>query len=288
MRDQAESLRLQLKKREFSRDMRAIAVISGKGGVGKSNFALNFAISLSKKGHSVLLFDMDVGMGNIDILLGETTSTTIVDIFENNLAIHDIIKVGPNNLSYIAGGTAFTKLFRFDREKQEVLIDHIESLAEQFDFILFDMGAGVSPEMLYFLRAVHEIFIITTPEPTAVTDAYAMMKHVVLQQEDTPLYVVVNRATTEREGRNTLNRLANAVRSFLEKDIVTLGILPDDKTVSKAVSRQTPFVLYDEGAGVSIALTDTVERYLNQTFDQPTSMKSFSFISKLRQYFLER
>jgi flagellar biosynthesis protein FlhG len=288
MRDQAESLRMLVNRMDKGTKTKAIAVISGKGGVGKSNFSLNFSLMLSKRGFSVLLFDMDIGMGNIDILLGQSSHVSIIDMFNKGLSIRDLIKKGPENLSFIAGGTGLTKIFTMNQEKINYFIDQLQSVSQEYDYMIFDMGAGISEDRLQLLMAVHEIFVITTPEPTAITDAYATMKYIHMLEKNIPFYLIVNRAQTDKEGRETLTRLTNAMKQFLGREITKLGMLPEDRSVSKAVARQTPFLLLDPATKVSRAMVEITDRYLSKNEDAEVTMHAFNFFTKLRRFFLER
>ncbi|MBA2873974.1 MinD/ParA family protein [Thermaerobacillus caldiproteolyticus] len=289
MRDQAESLRLRLSQMNQKKETKAIAVMSGKGGVGKSNFSLNFSLSLSKQGFNVLLFDMDIGMANIDILLGQPSHTTIIDLFHQHLSIHDLIKKGPENLSFIAGGTGLTKIFTMDEEKVHYFLNELQSVSAQYDYFIFDMGAGISEDRLQLLRSVHEIFVITTPEPTAITDAYAAMKYIHMLDKNIPFYLVVNRALTDQEGRETLQRLTNAMKHFLGKEVTKLGVLPEDRAVLRAVTKQTPFVLFDPTTKVSRAMFRLTDRYLaNRTADEELLSRSSNFFTRIRKLLLER
>ncbi|EMT46882.1 MULTISPECIES: MinD/ParA family protein [Anoxybacillus] len=288
VRDQAESLRLRVKKMQHETETKAIAVLSGKGGVGKSNVSLNFSLALRQRGKNVLLFDMDIGMGNIDILLGQTSSHTIIDIFRPNVTIHDIIKTGPENLSFIAGGTGLTDIFHMDEQKVQYFIEQLQLVSEQYDYIIFDMGAGMSEDRLQLLKAVDDIFIVTTPEPTALTDAYATMKYIHLADHQLPIYVLVNRARSDKEGIETLQRLKQVAKRFLGKELHALGYVPEDRTVSNAVIRQTPFLLFDPSAKASKAVIQMTERYLANEEHKEQMKRPFHFFAKLRQYFLER
>jgi len=162
-------------------------------------------------------------------------------------------------------------------------------VSTQYDYFIFDMGAGMSEDRLRLLMAVHEIFVITTPEPTAIMDAYAAMKYIHMKEKRVPFYLVVNRAQTDQEGRDTLQRLKNAMKQFFGKDVTKLGILPEDRTVSKAVTSQTPFLLFDPATKISRAMNELVERYLaNRTFDEATASRPANFFARLRQFLLER
>lgn len=285
MRDQAEKLRAKIEQLQNGAKTKTIAVVSGKGGVGKSNFSLNFALGLSKAGASVLLFDMDIGMGNIDILMGVTPNHTIVDMFENDLRLRDIIEVGTDNLSYIAAGTGLSRIFKLDGNKFELFITQLEELVEDYQYIIFDMGAGITEETLQFILSVNEIFVIATPEPTSITDAYAVMKYIHLKEAEMPFFLIVNRAYSEKQALSTSNRLGNAVKQFLDKDVVALGDLPDDRVVVNAVSHQMPFLLYAPESNVSRSMLRIVERYTRNGFETKKTTSSYSFISKLRRYF---
>jgi flagellar biosynthesis protein FlhG len=290
MRDQAESLRLRLNRQKGQqRATKAIAITSGKGGVGKSNVSLNFSIMLSRRGFRVLLFDMDIGMGNIDILLGQSSNATMIDLFYERLSLYELIKNGPENISFIAGGTGLADIFTMDEEKMDYFLTQLQSISEQYDYLIFDMGAGISEDRLRLLKAVHEIFIVTTPEPTAMTDAYAMMKYVHMQEKNVPIYVIVNRAHTDQEGRDALRRLKSVAKQFLNKDIIPLGVLPEDRSVSKAVVRQTPFLLFDPGSKISRAMYMLTDRYLSaRAVDEERVHRSLNFFARLRHFLLER
>ncbi len=285
--DQAQKLREKLNQIRSTSEAKTIATISGKGGVGKSNFALNFALSLTQNEKKVLLFDLDIGMGNIDILLGLSPNRTIVDMFNEDIPIEDIIEKGPNSLSYIAAGSGLSDIFQFSDEKLDYFFQQLQRLVQSYDYILFDMGAGVTNESIHFILAANECFVVTTPEPTALTDGYAMIKHITQKQFDLPMYLVVNKAFSHRAGEKTMERMQNVVSQFLNKSIYPLGILPDDKVVTKAVTRQQPFLSYDEKAKISQALKLLTDQYLEQNIDIHKKVP-FTFVSKLKQFMLER
>ncbi|MBD8068281.1 MinD/ParA family protein [Bacillus sp. PS06] len=288
MSDQAENLRNQFKNKGPKRT-KTIAVISGKGGVGKSNFSLNFSLALSESGKKVLLFDMDIGMGNIDILMGVSSSYSFVDMFEKQLSLREIIKHVPDQLSYISGGTGLSGLFKLDQQKFDFFVNQLNGILPEYDCLIFDMGAGISEENLQFLLTVDEIFIITTPEPTAITDAYSAMKHICAYTKDIPFYLIVNKAHSEKEGIATIERIDHAVRHFLLKDTIKLGSLPEDKNVSKAVKSQVPFLFYSPKSNISKSMREIVKNYRLSTLSQEEKNKEHTpFIFKLRQLISKR
>ncbi|WP_404351509.1 MinD/ParA family protein [Sutcliffiella horikoshii] len=292
MNDQARALREQVKKSKESsqedatlrQEARAVAVMSGKGGVGKSNFSLNFSLSLQKKGYNVLLFDMDIGMANIDILLGVTQRYSILHLFERNLSLEEIVQKGPEGLSYIAGGSGLKDIFHFDEQKRNQFLSQLQRLSIQYDYIIFDMGAGITSESLQLILSCNEIILISTCEPTAMTDAYSAMKFIHNHDQKIPFQLVVNRAISAKHAMNTAVRLQSVSQKFLNRSLSHLGSLPDDKNVTLAVMEQTPFVLRFPNSHVSRAVQDIASNYL-LGHDTTATKKTNSFIHKLRRLF---
>ncbi|SEN58124.1 flagellar biosynthesis protein FlhG [Amphibacillus marinus] len=289
-RDQAEQLRKNMQVNDkYSHGERAtvISVISGKGGVGKSNVTLNFALTLGQQNKSVLIIDLDIGMGNIDILLGHQSRHSIVELFEQRLSIQDIIEHTPNNISYISGGSGLSTLFQMSEQKLSYFLDQFGWLLSSYDYIFLDMGAGVTSDSLSFILSADHCFVVTTPEPTAMMDAYAMMKHVHQQNKELPFYLLINRAESIREGRKALARLQAVSERFLGKSIEYLGILLYDKVVSRAVIKQVPFTRFAPNASVSKQLKQIVSVYLSES--QPANQKvEHTFIAKFKSFFTER
>lgn len=269
------------------RHAKTIAIASGKGGVGKSNFALNFSLELLHHQKKVLLFDLDIGMGNIDILLGLQAKKTIADMFDQHLPIHDIIETGPDNLRYIAAGSALANLFAMDPEKMDYFFEQYEEMVQMYDYIIFDMGAGATQDSMHFVTSADECIVITTPEPTSITDAYGMIKHIVKKQRNMPIYVVVNRAASYKNGMNTLARFKQVILRFTNKEIRQLGILPDDKAVTDAVRSQTPFILLNGKSAVSRALKQLTADYLTSSIGSK-KQKSNSFLERLKHLMIGR
>ena len=288
MIDQAEGLRRQLdNSKKDIRKAKTISIISGKGGVGKSNFALNFSIELLKRKQKVLLFDLDVGMGNIDILLGLDAGQNIIDMIDSKLSIYDVIEKGPHDLSYISGGTGLTEFFMMDRQKRAYFYEQYYKLINEYDYIIFDMGAGATSESMFFVLASDECIVITTPEPTSITDAYGMIKHIVNNQGNMPIYIVMNRCLSQRHGTQSLERFQHVISQFLQIEIIKMGIVPEDKTVSTAVIRQIPYVLLNDKSAVSKVLSQITDRYLMST-KKLNKLRPLSFIQKLTELLKER
>ncbi|MED4238661.1 MinD/ParA family protein [Priestia megaterium] len=289
MNDQAAVLREKvLKKHQNSlRNCKTIAVLSGKGGVGKSNLSLNLSLALTKQRQRVLLFDMDIGMGNIDILIGQTASYTMVDLLEKKLSIQQIIKKGPQDLAYVAGGTGISSVFEWSPSDLAHLIQELNSLTNQYDYMIFDMGAGMSESVLKFLKAVDEMIVVTTPEPTSITDAYAAIKLAASYSVSAPVRLIINKTLSDKEGNETYERFNRAVQQFLNISISLLGIVPNDQAVQKAVNRQMPFLLQNPASKASISLIEMVSILIPQD-NRITAKNEGMFIRRLKRFFLER
>ncbi|WP_430109834.1 MinD/ParA family protein [Paenibacillus sp. B1-33] len=242
---------------------RIIAVTSGKGGVGKSNFTLNFALSLQEAGYRTLVFDADIGMGNIDVLLGATSGVSLMHVLRDGRSLQDIIQVGPRGMHYIPGGSGFQELLDMPSVHIEHFIQEMEKWSEQYDVILFDTGAGLSKETMQFLTAADETLVVTTPEPTSTADAYALIKVVTAARPDHTFRLVINRASDWKEGSQTAERLSSVAERFLHRPIPTLGILYDDPHVMQAVKKQIPFTILYPQCIVAKQLRELANAYIH-------------------------
>lgn len=288
MHDQAESLRKLVSSYEsLANDTKVVSVVSGKGGVGKSNFSVNFAIALRQAGKRVLLMDLDIGMANADILMGISTRYNIVDMIENQLSIWDIIEKGPGGIAFISGGTGFSKVFQLNERKFNRFVEQLEKLNGEYDYIIFDMGAGVNENSLKFILSSNESIIITTPEPTAITDAYAMLKYLLQLKKEIECKILVNRTDSKKEAIKTGENFKRVARRFLDKEVAFLGYLPNDKLVLKAVKRQVPFILLEPKGRISKNLQEIARLYLQETKKSEQPMFR-SFINNFKKLFKER
>ncbi|SER53349.1 MinD/ParA family protein [Psychrobacillus sp. OK032] len=287
MRDQAEELRMRM-LRSQQKLGRSIAVVSGKGGVGKSNFSMNFTTTLSAIGKKVVLIDMDIGMGNIHILLGKTVPTNLKDYLVGEKTIEEVMFEGPNNLQYISGGSGLSGVMEWNDKMFNRLIEAFEYLQKNYDYIVFDMGAGATSQTLDLLVSVDDIIVITTAEPTSITDAYSMMKFIYFKDPDKNFFLLCNRAFSEEEGSDTTSRLKLAMSKFLSKEIVVLGSLPEDPVVRMSVKEQVPFSILYPNADITKKLKQMVSSFTSIEVEENDIPNQNTFISRLKNLFSRR
>lgn len=283
MRDQAETLRLRMLETQIEVS-RSIAIVSGKGGVGKSNFSTNFAYALLSKGKKVIIIDMDIGMGNIHILLGMAPRSSLKDYLVGQEGIEEVINSTPEGLDFISGGSGLDAVLDWSDTMFDRLLIAFEQLQRTYDVILFDMGAGATRNAIELLIAIDEIIVISTTEPTSITDAYSMMKFICIRDPDKNFNIVSNRVSKDDDRNNSVDRLQFAMRKFMQKETTILGILPEDPAVHKAVLRQKPYLLLYPKAPISKEMIEIATRYLHKE-SEVDNKPSIGFLVKLKKMF---
>ncbi|WP_432354987.1 MinD/ParA family protein [Sporosarcina sp. A2] len=283
MRDQAEALRLKMMKAEGTA-ARSIAVISGKGGVGKTNFTTNFASSLRNQDKSVIIVDMDIGMGNVHILLGASAKYGLKEYLTGDRTLEEVIVESSDGLYFISGGSGLETVLEWTDSRFQLLIDAFETLQEQYDYILFDMGAGASESAIELIVAVDEIIVIATSEPTSITDAYSMMKFICLRDPEKKFFIVNNRVQPKEDSNDAITRLQFAMRKFLNKETELLGALPEDPVVHKSVVAQQPFVKLYPNAPISRRMNAIAVNYISSGTDIDNKEGS-TFLGQLKKLF---
>lgn len=245
MTDQADRLREYMeeydkKKRDEKHGIRVISVSSGKGGVGKTNFSVNLAISLKEKGFNVTVFDADLGLANVDVLTGLVPKYTLYDVLYNHKNIEDVIMEGPGGIQIIPGGSGIERLLNLNDIQTRFLSERFQKLRDM-DIMIIDTGAGISKNVMGFMAISDENIVVTTPEPTSITDAYGLIKVSNKYTKDRGMHLVINKAKNEKEAYVAYQRLERAANIFLKRDIDYLGYIPEDRNVERAVMEQTPF-----------------------------------------------
>lgn len=279
MYDQAEALRQLVKQNtepQNQKKTKFISVTSGKGGVGKSNFSLNFSLALQRLGMNVLVIDADIGMANIDVLMGMSSRYSLYHLVKNEKTIWDIISIGPEGLHYIAGGSGLLELIRLSDEEINRFGAEILKLQGQYDFIIFDTGAGLSKETTQFITASDETIVVTTPEPTSITDAYALIKMVNSVDSSVKFKIVVNRSGDRAEGERTATNIASATKRFLNIELPSIGYIYDDSHVSKSVKKQVPLLMLFPDCDAANSIKQIAKEYLNLPIESTsTGIKGF-------------
>lgn len=285
MKDQAESLR---RKMLAAQDQlaRSLAVVSGKGGVGKSNFSTNFSYALVQQEKKVVIVDMDLGMGNVHILLGHTPKFSLMDYLVGTEDIESIINKMPEGLHFISGGSGLSDVVEWTDEMFERLTEAFHYLQTAYDFVIFDMGAGANQTTIELILAIDEVIVITTGEPTSITDAYSMMKYIALRDSDTSFYLVGNRIHKGLAKNESVSRLQFAMKKFLQVDAKVLGELPEDPVVQKSVIQQKPYLLAYPNAPISKRIKMMTEVFTQyKLVEEP--IKENRFMQKLRSIFVK-
>ncbi len=295
MNDQAEMLRkiVNMKTGNHTNDMpaensekkaRVITVTSGKGGVGKTNITVNLALALSRMGLKVVILDVDFGLANIDVLFGIVPKYTLLDLMHEEKSIFEVLTDGPENIKFLSGGSGVEELLRLDRKKLKKFISSIGLLDKLFDVIIIDTGAGLSPNVMSFIMAADEVILVTTPEPTAITDAYALVKMVSRRNRKKKIDILVNKAESIREANDIANKLCIVSEKFLSFKLLKLGYILYDENVTKSVKMQKPFSMVNPKCQAAKNITEIAEKlFLDNQHDEIGGAKGF--ISRLLSFF---
>lgn len=273
-------------------ETRVVAITSGKGGVGKTNFILNFALALQHFGRRVVIWDADFGFANLHVLMGKTPQVTLLSLLQGEGDIWQAISPGIEGLQYISGGHGMKEMFRLTGAKLERFMAQFMQLRGYADYLLIDLGAGLSTHSLNLLLAADEIILIATPEPTSLTDAYAVLKMLSLEEKALRVHLLINRAKSEREGALAHKKMEAVAERFLSLSLHRFGILPDDPHVVKAVYQQTPYLIAYPNSPISRRTVALAERFIQfnpfaADSGQPAdaARPRLSFWSRFRQLF---
>lgn len=228
---------------------RAIAITSGKGGVGKTNAATNIGVALSRLGRRVCIFDADLGLANVNIITGQTPTHTIEHLLDGSCTIDQIIMEGPSGVHVVPSGSGVEKLAGISPEKVGVLRSALEKLERDHDYLLIDTAAGIGRDVMGFVRSAHEAIVVVSPEPTSMTDAYALVKLLHRQGYEKNISVLVNMTAGEEEGRRIFESFNSASKKFLGRELRLIGNVVRDYALASSVLKQMPVsLLYPESA----------------------------------------
>ena len=244
-----------------SRDVtRVISFTSGKGGVGKTHTVVNTAISLASEGHSVLVLDADLGLANVDVLLGLSPRGTLHDVLRGACSLDDILVQGPGGIVIIPAASGMEEVCSLSAAEKMLLMTEVERIAHHYDFLLIDTPAGIGSDVMYFNSAASEVVCVITGEPTSLTDSYALMKVLHSSYGEKSFLVVVNDVASEAEAQTAFNSLANAVQKFLRVETRMLGWIPSDVAVRQSVMERKPISLERPSSKAAMKISDIARR----------------------------
>ncbi|WP_161524678.1 MinD/ParA family protein [Alteribacter lacisalsi] len=278
LRRKAERLKSHGNKAGAREGARILAVVSGKGGVGKTNVAVNFGASLEKSGKKVLLIDLDIGMANVDIILGEPSGCSLPEMIENDLPSEEVLQKSAAypNLSFISGGNGLSEIMELDQVRKNLLTNRLDEWSRTFDVILLDLGAGAAKDTLNVMVTADQTVVVTTPEPAAVTDAYSVIKLIHGKKASMPVNILVNKCRDDKHGRHIYGHLSDVCRQFLGKETGYFGAVPMDESVWKAVCSQTPYTTGYPKSQASRAVQRLTKDYLAADGYRPKTQVNFA------------
>lgn len=287
MKDQADKLRTMardIKTRieselfKGTKRTRVVTVTSGKGGVGKTNFAVNLAISLSDLGQKVMLLDADLGLANVDVVLGLVPRYNLYHVIKQEVPLKDIIVPGPGGIQIIPGGSGIFQLANLKDYEMRDIISQLEKLEGQSDYLIIDTGAGIAENVLSFAVMADNIIVLTTPEPTSLTDAYGVIKSAAAMQARGKFHLVVNRVFSESQGAVVGQKLKSVCERFLGVEIDIIGFVSEDRAVRSAVMNQEALVIYAPTSDASKNIRQIASRFCEKSevvTKQPIGIKKF-------------
>lgn len=246
---------------------RIVAITSGKGGTGKSTLSVNLAIAMRRMGRRVLLIDADFGLANVDLMLGVTSEKSLAQVMSGEISPKEALQTGVEGVQFLSGGSGVEALLNLGGEAMEGMLARLLQLESDADMILLDTGAGVNPIVLRIIEAANETVVVTTPEPTAVMDAYALIKTISQKEQRPVLRLVVNRVENRREAAETPEAIISLARQNMSIAIDLLGTISTDPAVPQSIKRQTPILISHPGAQVSRDIAGIARKLLGVAQD---------------------
>ena len=263
--NQARTLENIASSRMKSSSLRVLAVSSGKGGVGKTNIVANLAYAFAKRNKKVLVVDADLGLNNIDILLGLAPKFNIGHVLSGDKNVEEIIIKGPADIRLLPAGDGLQELTQLDGEKKVMFMEELDHVSNGYDFLIFDTGAGISTNVTYFCSAAHEILLIATTEPTSLTDVYALIKILHTKHAQKHFRMIINSVESEREAQLIFRNLVAVTDRFLQNvSIEYLGYIMSDPNVPKAVRQQKAFMELYPHSNVSQCINNVAQKLADE------------------------
>lgn len=239
---------------------RVISVTSGKGGTGKTHTVVNLAIALARLGKSVLILDADLGLANVDVILGLTPAWTINDVLSGTKSLGQIMLRGPEGISILPSASGVESLCSLSSVQRLALLQQVEEVAAGYDYLLIDTGAGIGSEVMYFNTASAEIICVITPDPTSLTDAYALIKVLAQNYKEKEVSILANNVPNEDVAKRSFKRLSRAVERFLHVNLRYIGFIPTDAAVVEAIGSQRALLEVFPSSPSGLALAGIARR----------------------------
>ena len=247
----------------MAEDTRVIAVTSGKGGVGKTNLAVNLAVALQMAGKRVMVIDADIGMANVNLLMGSVTNRSLIDLLKEGVQLEDVIEDGAAGVKYISGVAGIEAALNLNRSEQRRLHKKLGRCSEIADIIIIDTGAGLNRNVIEFILAAGEVLLVTTPEPTALADAYAVIKAYATYTDRRTIKLVVNRIRDEEECDEVAEKINQTTKKFLDVTVDCLGYIYEDRAVLEAVHNQEPFIIANPDSSAARCVVELANSVLS-------------------------
>jgi len=248
--------------------VRTISVTSGKGGVGKTNIAANLAYLLSRMNQKTMILDADAGLANIDVILGINSPYNLYHVLRGEKALADTLVEGPGGIKILPSASGIPEMADLSRGQKLTLIDELNALNVSLDFLFIDTGAGISSNVMYFNMAAREMIVVTSPEPTALTDAYALIKVLYQRHAKRRFRLIVNMVSSQAEAKEVYDRLSRATDHFLNLTIEYLGYVLLDEKVTEAVKQQRAVAEIYPNSPATRCLAKIAERICTEVPDE--------------------
>ena len=257
--------------------LRIVAVASGKGGVGKTNVAANLAVAFARLGQRVCVLDADLGLANLDVLLGLSSETSLLHVLRGERRLAEVMVEGPEGIRIIPAASGFEEMTALGAEDRLRLVQEVEALDGTIDVLLIDTAAGISSNVLYFAAAAADVLLVITPEPTSLTDAYALVKVLSTSYGRSDFLVTVNMAAGAADAEAAFKRLARVTERFLRVRLEYQGYVPYDDAVSRAVRSQSPVLVAAPSTPASLGFSELARRIGSRRPSAPTGGVQFFF-----------
>lgn len=266
--------------------LRTIAITSGKGGVGKSNVVANLAVAASRLGKNVIAFDADLGLANLDVIFGIRPQYTLYHVLKGKKEIFDIVVRCMPGVKFVAGGSGMQELADIDGATRERFVRSLSRLDREADVLFIDTGAGLSSNVMGFVQAADEVLLVTTPEPTAMADAYGVIKTMAATPGPFPrVSILVNRVRSPEEGTYVARRLLKVAEQFLEVKLHYGGYILDDRSVTKAVRAQKPFITLYPNSAAAVCVSNITANLFNSRIAMRPMPASGGFFERVAGFF---